>query len=246
MHKPGRVPKAQVISSWASSPSVPCISRSSPASPSLAAQCYRILERITRTSRYGVRVLARAVARLGLEQLASSMVMGSVKLTVRCDAAERQRGSVAANIQDPPAGLDDRLAADSSIIVVTTLDSPCTNCTLYYPLYTSASFPRTSYNVARLSLIQQLSVPEQCISLTHGKEIGQYVVGDDAPQPPPMPCRRRQFASKFLSRRARQWRPCASPLGRGQVWLDKKNLNSLRLPLATKKMCAPSTSESYE
>lgn len=85
----------QVIPSWFFV-SIPCISRSSPASPSLAAQCYRLLDRITGTSTYGVNVLVRAVARLEREQLAVSMVMGSVKLTVRCDAAERGRG-VAAN-----------------------------------------------------------------------------------------------------------------------------------------------------
>ncbi|PKK48156.1 hypothetical protein CI102_7664 [Trichoderma harzianum] len=114
----------QVIPSWLFV-SIPCISRSSPASPSLAAQCYRLLDRITGTSTYGVNVLVRAVARLEREQLAVSMVMGSVKLTVRCDAAERGRG--VANllliqyyntVSRPDPLQADHLTADSNIIVV--------------------------------------------------------------------------------------------------------------------------------
>lgn len=68
-------------------------------------------------------VLGRAVARLEREQLAVSMVMGSVKLTVRCDAAERGRG-VAANsvsyrtVSRPGPLQADHLTADSNTIVV--------------------------------------------------------------------------------------------------------------------------------
>ncbi|KAL7930745.1 hypothetical protein V8C35DRAFT_133405 [Trichoderma chlorosporum] len=74
--------------------SIPCISRSPPASPSLAAQCYstEFWSGLLALVEYGVRVLARAVARLGREQLAvHDDGIGRADCQMRC-CTERRRG----------------------------------------------------------------------------------------------------------------------------------------------------------